>query len=180
MPSGIGGFPPKVEVFYFADDGVIPNNPTLPLLVYRGVLRDRTDRAEAFEVAFRRNGWTGSWRNGIFPFPHFHSTAHEVLGIAEGDVTVQLGGANGRTFTLHPGDAVVIPAGVGHQKHGCEGELVVIGAYPDGHDVDLCRAVRDEHDRAVANVARVTLPGTDPLFGRDGPLAEHWPGRPTS
>ncbi len=24
--------------------------------------------------------WLGAWRDGIFAFHHFHSTAHEVLG----------------------------------------------------------------------------------------------------
>lgn len=177
LPDGQGEALPTVELFQFDDDGVIPNNPTLPLLLYRGAMTDRTDRATAFEGTFRRNGWTGSWRNGIFAFPHFHSTAHEVLGIADGTVTVRLGGEYGRTVTLHPGDAVVIPAGVGHQKRDCEGELVVVGAYPAGQDVDLCRAVRDEHDRVAANVARVDLPSTDPLFGGSGPLVDYWIGR---
>jgi uncharacterized protein YjlB len=54
------------EEHRFADDGRIPNNPDLPLLLYRkaiGLAGD--DPARGFEALFRRHGWGGSWRNGI-------------------------------------------------------------------------------------------------------------------
>ena len=69
----------------FSDDGRIPNHPDLPLLVYAGALAiGAADRAAAFEALFRRHGWGGMWRNGIYAFHHYHSTAPEVLGIAAG------------------------------------------------------------------------------------------------
>src|ERR1700704_137243 len=72
--------------FVFADDGAVPNNP-LPFLVYRGAIdvSRMPDPATAIEKAFDENGWGhGMWRNGIFPFVHYHSQTHEVLGIAKG------------------------------------------------------------------------------------------------
>ena len=47
-------------------------------------IRPRAIRRVAFEELFHGNGWGNGWRNGIFPFHHYHSTAHEVLGIAAG------------------------------------------------------------------------------------------------
>ncbi len=84
--------PDGAETFVFADDGLIPNNP-LPLILRRGAIAPPPgDPARSFEVTFRRNGWSGTWRNGIFAFHHYHSTSHEVLGIAAGSAKVRFGG----------------------------------------------------------------------------------------
>jgi uncharacterized protein YjlB len=64
--------------FVFEDDGVIPNS-RLPLLVYRGAV---PGDAVGIETVFAGNRWPPAWRNGVYPFHHFHSTAHEVLGVA--------------------------------------------------------------------------------------------------
>jgi len=53
------------ELYRLNDDGAIPNNETLPLIVYRAALPPSTDPAGAFEALFARNGWSGGWRNGI-------------------------------------------------------------------------------------------------------------------
>ncbi len=66
----------KHESYHFADDGKFPNS-ALPLLVYRAALP--ADPA-AMERAFAANGWSNSWRDGIFRYHHFHSIAHEVSG----------------------------------------------------------------------------------------------------
>ena len=122
---------PGVETYHFADDGVVPNSP-LPLVVYRGALPAAGDRAGYCEALFAKNGWPDAWRNGIYAHHHYHSTAHEVLGIAQGEARVRLGGDNGRTVELDAGDVVVIPAGVAHKREAASADLLVIGAYPAG------------------------------------------------
>jgi uncharacterized protein YjlB len=77
------GQTPVVETHYFTDDEIVPNSP-LPLVVYRGALPASGDRATACEALFARNGWPDAWRNGIYAHHHYHSTAHEALGIARG------------------------------------------------------------------------------------------------
>jgi uncharacterized protein YjlB len=162
------------EAIRFGDDGAIPNN-RLPFLVYPAAVDvSGADPAAAFETRFAANGWRGSWRNGIFPFPHYHSTAHEVLGIARGEAKVRFGGAQGLVLTVRPGDVVVIPAGVGHQNLGSSADLLVVGAYPGGVRADLCQGRSEERSRVLESIAKVPLPAADPVYGQDGPLLEHW------
>ena len=159
----------------FADDDAIPNNPSLPFLVYPGALNlPGDDPAATCEAVFAANEWSGSWRNGIYPFPHYHSTAHEVLGICRGEAKVRFGGNAGITLTVRAGDVVVIPAGVGHQNLGAGADFLVVGAYPRGQSWDLCRGLAEERPQVRDNIARVPLPAADPVYGAAGPLVEHW------
>jgi len=161
-------------VVFFVDDGDIPNNP-LPLIVYHGAIDPASpDPARAFEALFMRHGWGGSWRNGIFPFHHYHSTAHEVLGIAAGQAEVRFGGEEGQTLTVRAGDAVLIPAGVGHKRLSATHDLLVIGAYPGGQRADLMREGAEDRTGIRGRIAAVALPGADPVAGDDGPVATHW------
>jgi uncharacterized protein YjlB len=170
----IPGNSPVIAHLLEADAG-IPNNARLPLLVYPGAVRlSRHDPASVFERLFVSNDWVGCWRNGIFPFHHYHSTAHEVLGIYNGSAVARLGGENGVTITLNPGDVVIIPAGVGHKKLSSSGGLGVVGAYPSGQQPDMCRALRGSCRRAAEQVARVFVPARDPIHGPGGPMCEHW------
>lgn len=154
----------------FDDDGTIPNS-TLPVLVYDDVTEARD--ATGCERLFARHGWLGAWRNGIYPFHHFHSTAHEVLGVVAGSAAVMLGGPQGRQFQVRRGQVLVLPAGTGHRSLGGDG-LLVVGAYPDGMAWDLRRGDPAEHDEVCANIARVPLPTADPVCGRQGPLTALW------
>jgi uncharacterized protein YjlB len=171
---------PVVEIHRFADDGIVPNS-RLPLVVYRGALPDTGDRAAACEAIFARNGWPDTWRNGIYPYHHYHSTAHEVLGIVLGQTRVRLGGENGQTVDLREGDVVVIPAGVAHKREAASGDLLVVGSYPRGQHPDMCQAEPARHDGALAKIKAVPLPEADPVTGGAGPLLECWratPARP--
>lgn len=166
----------SVRTLRFDDDGRIPNSP-LPLLLYAGAIASETDDlAGALEQRFADNGWGGGWRNGIFPFHHYHSTSHEVLGIARGSARVRFGGENGPIVEVTAGDVVVIPAGVGHKNEGSSPDLLVIGAYPEGRDYDLCRGEPGERPRVLESIAAVPLPTSDPLYGSGGPLLGQWAG----
>lgn len=164
----------RTETVLFADDGDIPNSP-LPLIVYRGALEPRSsDFAVAFETLFAGNGWGNGWRNGIYPFHHYHSTAHEVLGIAAGAAQVRFGGESGGTFSVAAGDAVLIPAGVGHRRLSSDARLLVIGAYPRGQSPDLVREGAPSRAAIRARIAAVPLPQADPIGGRDGLAMRLW------
>jgi uncharacterized protein YjlB len=162
-----------IETHSFADDGRIPNS-CLPLLVYRGALPATVDLAAEFERRFAANDWRGAWRNGIFAYHHFHSTSHEVLGIAAGEAVVRFGGERGATVTVEAGDAVAIPAGVGHCLERGSTDLLVVGAYPEGRAWDIRRGDPAERAEVLANLAAVPLPATDPIEGAEGPLLPLW------
>ncbi len=168
----------KPEVFarVFTDDGVFPNS-SLPLLLYRKamVLPER-DPAAAFETVFGAHGWEGSWRNGIFPYHHYHSTAHEVLGVYRGTARVQLGGEDGIAVEVHPADVLILPAGVAHKNLDSSDDFGVVGAYPAGQDWDVNYGRAGERPRADERIGRVDLPKEDPVFGAEGPLTEYWAG----
>jgi uncharacterized protein YjlB len=159
------------DTYSFEDDGATPNS-RLPVLIYREL--EAAKDAGACEELFDSNGWLPDWRDGIFSFHHFHSIAHEALGVVAGTATVKLGGPRGRSFEVGSGDVLVLPAGTGHRNQGSGGDLLVVGAYPDGMPWDIRRGDRAEHEEAVANVEAVPLPAADPVEGPHGPLTELW------
>ncbi|MEJ1156979.1 cupin [Prosthecomicrobium sp. N25] len=158
-----------IETHVLPRNGDIPNSE-LPLVLYRNILADPSgDLARAFEDRFRLNGWTGSWRNGILAFHHFHAGAHEVLGVAAGRASVQFGGEGGVVAEVAAGDAVVIPAGVGHKCLERDVDFLVVGAYPPGQDPGITREGEPGPREAGAD-----RPPSDPIFGPDGPLVSAW------
>ncbi|MBN1127142.1 MAG: cupin domain-containing protein [Sedimentisphaerales bacterium] len=179
--SGLGAELPeylnRVEVqrYRLADDGTFPNNSILPLLVYPAVVRPYGDNvAGLFESLFIGNGWDGNWVNGIYDFHHYHSRAHEVLGVFSGSAQVQLGGPNGFVTEVHAGDVVVIPAGVAHKNLGSSRDFGVVGGYPNRQRPDMCYGRSGDRPAVDERIAVVGLPATDPVYGENGPLVQIW------
>jgi uncharacterized protein YjlB len=151
----------------------VPNNEQLPLILYRAAIpADAADAAAAFEGTFRRNGWTPEWRNGVYPFHHYHSTAHEVLGFAHGTARLLLGGQHGHEVVVTSGDCVLLPAGTGHCCLEASPDFLVVGAYPPGQRWDLCRGALAE--QALRAMAQLSFPESDPVYGHAGPLLRLW------
>jgi uncharacterized protein YjlB len=168
--------PIKPLAVMFHDDGMVPNNSRLPLLYYRGAvdLSGTPDPEEVIETLFTRNGWGDMWRNGIFPYVHYHSQIHEGMGIARGRAKVRFGGNKGTEVELLQGDVAVLPAGTGHQCLWASPDLMVIGAYPKTGKYDLCRGSKGEHAKALQTIPQVPSPESDPVFGKQGPLMQLW------
>jgi uncharacterized protein YjlB len=167
--------PRKPHPVRFKDDGVVPNHPRWPLIIYRGAvdLGENHDPAAVIEDLFEANGWGETWRDSIYDYVHYHSRIHEVLGVASGKGRVRFGGAKGRVFTLKAGDVVVLPAGMGHQCLSADGEFLVVGAYPPTGTYDECRTVEDR-PRALKTIPKVPVPRKDPIYGTGGPLFKLW------
>ena len=157
-----------------ADDGVIPNN-RLPLLFYGAAVSVSEASAERLEAMFAAAGWPPAWRYTVYPFHHYHSNTHEVLGIAAGSAQLLLGGPEGRAFDVAAGDVIVVPAGVGHCQVAKSDDFLVVGGYPAGSPAaDLMRGRAGERPDADLRIGEVPIPPTDPVTGEDRPLSEHW------
>lgn len=166
----------KVIPHQFSENGSIPNNPFLPLLLYQQVFEESAGLKEQFQEAFSKNNWKGSWVNGVFDYHHYHSKAHEVLGIAAGTATLMFGGPGGTEIDVQAGDMVVLPAGTGHCRLSASDDFKVVGAYPAGQeDYDTCTQ-KDDPEEKEQNIRQVPLPDNDPVSGENGPLMEHWKG----
>jgi uncharacterized protein YjlB len=94
-------------------------------------------------------------------------------GKATGSAVLELGGPKGRLLTIKQGDVVVLPAGTGHRLIKASRGFQVVGAYPAAGKYDECTDSRDRLD-AVKRIARVQKPGSDPLYGKQGPLTGLW------
>ncbi len=166
----------KPQTLLFADDGTIPNNPTLPLICYRSAVRlgHFTDPAALFEELFAENGWQDSWRDGIYDYVHYHSRTHEVLGVARGRARVKFGGNCGKILSLRAEDVAILPAGTGHQCLWASDDLLIVGAYPADGFYDECRGTAEDRGHALKSIAEAALPEKDPVYGSHGPLNSLW------
>ena len=165
----------KPRTYKFKDDGLIPNHPRWPFLIYKDAVRlsDSLDPAAVLEELFEGNDWVDTWQDGIYDWVHYHSRTHEVLGIARGKGTVQFGGRKGRKVILKAGDVAVLPAGTGHQRLEASDDFLVVGAYPPTGSYDECTSSEDRKN-ALISIPRTARPRKDPVYGRDGPLLKAW------
>jgi uncharacterized protein YjlB len=179
VPLAVGNLPmladgtlAVVEAVHLDRNDWVPNNAHLPVIVYRQVLSQISDPATAFEQLLAVNHWPAQWRDGVFDYHHYHSTAHEVLGVAEGSARLVLGGPGGHEVDVQAGDVLLLPAGIGHCRLAASQDFLVVGAYPAGARFDICRqAPTAEQARAIAEAH---CPPSDPVFGAQGPFHALW------
>jgi uncharacterized protein YjlB len=171
--------PRKPLTVKFSDDGIIPNNPRFPVIIYRAVVKlsdKRFDPAVVIDALFEHNGWGRSWRDTVYDFVHYHSQIHEVMGVARGTATLEFGGIKGRQFKVKAGDVAILPAGTGHRLITSSRNFLVVGAYPASGTYDECTDIR-ERIEAAKRIAKIRRPGADPVFGRSGPQTKLWRGK---
>lgn len=154
-----------IDVLVLGPNGGVPNSPTVPVRCYRGLRQSDARPADArmFEGLFDAHGWPPDWRGGVYPYHHYHSTAHEVLGVAAGHARLLLGGPGGTALEVGPGDALLLPAGTGHCCLEADDAFLVVGAYPAGQRWDIVRGAADA--AVLARIRAVPAPARDPVTG---------------
>lgn len=169
MPSSAA----QPEQLHFSSDGRTPNSPH-PVLIYRQLPLELGDLAAAFEQLFSSHLWPADWRGGVYDYHHYHSTAHEVLGVFRGQARLMLGGEQGQAIEVRAGDALVLPAGTGHCRLQASADFAVVGGYPREQCYDLLRPDEHSHAAALARIAQVRVPVSDPVSGTQGALVSLW------
>jgi uncharacterized protein YjlB len=168
MPSN------QIKKLFFEDDGTIPNSK-FPVLIYHNAFEDRNEAGAAWlEDTFGDNNWKNGWRDGVFPYHHYHSTTHEAMGVYSGKASLQLGGGDGQKVEVQAGDVVVLPAGVGHKKLDSSSDFAVAAAYPNGRNYDINTGKDGERPQVDRNIEAVPMPDADPLLGENAGLRKTW------
>jgi uncharacterized protein YjlB len=163
-----------IKHFFLRDDGMFPNNPKLPVLLYKSAWKLPLFKVTFIKSELRRHFWENSWRDSVYETHHYHSIAHEVLCAFKGDTQILLGGDKGVIVDFEAGDVLIIPAGVAHKNITPERTFKCVGAYPKGQDYDMNYGQSFERPQTDQNIKRVELPVEDPVFGKFGPLMEYW------
>ncbi|KAH6643501.1 hypothetical protein C7974DRAFT_381671 [Boeremia exigua] len=154
----------ETKLYTLPPTSLIPNSP-LPLVHYRGVLKEseRTP-GHAFDM-FWDNGWLVQW---LVRYPHtqrahYHGASHECMAVLTGNATIRFGVADtdpdleknthgsafekgGIELEARAGDVFIIPAGVSHKTYNslpaAEFERLSPG---DGHTIDIETARKTYH-----------------------------------
>ena len=143
--------------------GEMPNS-TLPLIVAVAGIDPRLGEHAVHELLLG-HGWEGTWTYTVYDYWHYHATGHEVLVCIAGHASIGFGGDSGVAVEMRPGDAVIIPAGVGHKRLSGTADFQVVGAYPPGQNGAITRAGAIDLVVAARAIGQLELPETDPLSG---------------
>ena len=167
---------PHIVSLRFKRNENFPNS-RLPVLIYEAAFQFPMQKNKASVIAekiFSRNGWSNSWRNGIYDFHHYHSNTHECMAICAGKAIVIIGGPKGKRIKLESGSLLILPAGVGHKCVKASDDFLCVGAYPQGMDYDMNKGTAKELKTTLKKIKDVPLPKKDPVFGKQGFLKLHW------
>lgn len=161
------------QAHLFPAQAGIPNS-MLPLVVRKGGLPVAARSGEAACALYAANGWGGTWVYTVYPFWHFHTNGHEVLSCVAGTATIGFGGEDGIVADISVGDVAIVPAGVGHKKLAASPGFQMAGGYPPKQSGNIVRAGEMTDDEIAKALARLALPDTDPISGKDDGVVSVW------
>ena len=167
----------KVLKYQIPAHGLTPNTSiqNKPLLIYRSAFPSNTNASQIESHLSSIGVVTPAWRFTMYNFSHFHSTSHEVLGIASGKAKLCFGHEdNPKRFeeVLQKGDVIIMPAGVSHRLlDDLEGGFSMVGSYPTGCDWDMCYGKKGEEGK-IERIKSLPWFERDPVYGDSGPALE--------
>lgn len=108
----------------------------------------------------------------MYSTTHFHSITHELLVISSGSAKLLFGGEGnpGKVEAeVEKGDAILIPAGVGHRLLDGSTGFEMVGSYPVGTGKwDMCYG-HEEDEGVEDRIQKLEWFDKDPVYGGDGP-----------
>lgn len=111
----------------------------------------------------------------MYQTSHFHSTSHEVLGIASGKAKLCFGHEDNEKrveAVVEKGDVIVVPAGVAHRLlEDIEGGFEMVGCYPKSLNWDMCYGKKGEESK-VESIKKLGWFEKDPVYGKEGPALD--------
>lgn len=162
------------QQYLIKDNGIFPGS-SFPVLLYKSAFTIPTFfPSRRIKNKLIANGWTNTWRNGIYTRQHYHSNTHEAIAVIKGHTTLLLGGENGIQIGIQKGDVLVLPAGVAHKNLGKMNDVRCVGAYPEGCDYDMKFGDIGERPLADKNIAAIPLPDSGPVAGQQDILVAIW------
>ncbi|KAI1339195.1 RmlC-like cupin domain-containing protein [Xylariaceae sp. FL0016] len=159
---------------------LVPNTSiqNKPLLQYHAAFPPSSATASSIEAHLSSVGVVEpQWCFTMYSTSHFHSTSHEVLGIAAGKARLCFGHEDNPEnveVTAVQGDVLVVPAGVAHRLLEDEtpgGGFQMVGSYPKGCSWDMCYGKKGEEEK-VRGIVKVPWFERDPVYGDHGPVLE--------
>lgn len=168
----------KVSRYQIPRHRLIPNTSIQkkPLLIYHKAFDPIQLTTSKIESHIQSVGvCEPQWRYSMYDTTHFHSNTHELLVVCTGRATLCFGGEknSGRVEKeVEKGDAILIPAGVGHRllKEGDEG-CQMVGCYPAGAEKwDMCYG--KEGENSDQSIEKIPWFEKDPLYGNEGPAVQ--------
>ena len=164
----------KVSCYQIPTFGRLPNTSIQkkPLMIYHSAF-EKSASASTIEDHLTSVGVVSpQWRYTMFSQSHFHSTAHEVLCVAQGKANLCFGGeVNPKKVetVVEKGDVMVVPAGVAHRLlEDIGGGFSMVGSYPTGESWDMCYGHEGEEDQ-VKSIGSLGWFKKDPIYGEEGP-----------
>ncbi|WWD18239.1 hypothetical protein CI109_102689 [Kwoniella shandongensis] len=154
-----------------------------PLLIYHSVfpssasLSARNVEAHLISVGVVKP----AWRYTMYQQHHYHSTAHEFLVVVSGSAQLCFGGSvspenKGKVLAdVKKGDAMLVPAGVGHALlQDKDGGFEMVGSYPTHAERwDMCTGEDGEKGgEEWKRIKGLKWFDRDPIYGDEGPAVD--------
>lgn len=154
--------------------GLTPNTSlqNKPLMIYKSAFPSSTNASQIESHLSSVGVVDPQWRYTMYSTSHFHSTSHEVLGIASGKAKLCFGHEDNPKRVeqvLERGDVIVMPAGVAHRLlDDLEGGFSMVGCYLKGDNWDMCYGKSGEEGK-IEKIKGLPWFKRDPVYGDEGP-----------
>ena len=146
-----------------------------PLLIYHSAFHSSVSAANIESHLTTIGVVTPQWRYTMFSQSHFHSTAHEVLCVANGKARLCFGGEDNPKRVepiVEKGDVMVVPGGLAHRLlEDIEGGFNMVGSYETGRSWDMCYGKEGEEEK-VKGIEQLSWFTRDPIYGEKGPCLD--------